>query len=358
MNTDIEEDIVSLEHYGMVGVMGFDYSKEQGRKITVSIPQFMPDAEQATQTFTVEGRLPYEVISRFSSRSEKILTFRQMRVLLFSETFAKEVGLKDILFSLSRDPSVGTNVRIAVVKGTVEDVLNKEYKAHPETTNYLRQLLKPRAATAFNPFTSIHDFIFRMTDEISDPSAPYVEIVGDSLEITRVALFQGDKMVGTLKPEDAKIVEGMKHRKRLPDFIEIIKEENPETNKEEDVMVILKFVEAKYDTKTNGDRENPKIHTSLYIRGVITNYQGYYNVQNMQQRKKLEAKIEEKIQQRMVNSFEQFQELMIDPLGVGYQFRFNDKGKEWNKDIWNNIFKNAEITAHTKVTIISSGAIK
>lgn len=354
---DLEEDIVTLEHYGMVGVLGFDLTDEGGTKMTVSIPQYNEEAEQLTQTFTVEGRLPHETIIRFSSRSEKILTFDQLRTVLFSEDFAREKGLGVILKTLYRDPSIGTNVRIGVVKGSVEELLNKKYSAHPETSNYLRQLLKPRTATAFNPFTSLHDFIFRMTDQISDPSTPYLEIVKDSVDITKVAIFEEDKMIDTVVPEDAKIVEGMKHRKRIPDIVELIKEVNPDTNKDEDVMVILKFVDAQYDTTSNGNSEDPKIHAHLYIRGIINNYEGYYNLEKMSERKELEKKIEDQIEGRMAELIKTFQEQRVDPLGLGYTFRFRYKGGDWEKELWKDIFNRAEVTVNSKVTIVSTGVM-
>ena len=355
---NVDQDQLKLEDYGMVGIIGFDHVKGGGTKITIALPQPVEEAEEGTQLFTVGANLPHEAIVRLSSRSEKTLTFSQMRVVLFSETYAREVGVKTILKSLYRDPSVGTNVRIAVVKGTVEDLLNKEYKSHPEVTVYLHELLKPRIVTAFNPFTSIHDFIFRMTDQISDPSTPYLEPVNDSVEITKVAIFQEEKMVDAIEPQDAKIVEGMKHRKNLPDIVEVIKETNPETGNEEEVTVDIKFVEARYKTTTNGDAEQPTIHANLYLRGIVTNYDGNLDLENSQQRKRLEEKVMEKTEQRMVALIERFQQLGVDPLGLGYDFRFKYRGSDWSKEKWNDIFKRAEITVNSKITIASSGTIK
>ncbi|WP_332631544.1 hypothetical protein [Halalkalibacter flavus] len=81
------------------------------------------------------------VMMDVSTLTEKTLTSAQLRVVLFSEEFARKRGVMKELENLYRDPQVGSNVFVAVVKGTVEDILTATYKDKPEINNYINELL-------------------------------------------------------------------------------------------------------------------------------------------------------------------------------------------------------------------------
>lgn len=343
----------AIEDLGMVGVMGFDYEDEENVRVTVTLPQPRHDAEEQEQIYSTVVKLPHQAIMDVSTLTEKVLTTTQLRVVLFSEEFARRVGVRKLIENLYRDPHVGTNVYIAVVKGSVEEMLNGEYNDKPEINNYLNELLTPRIMTAFNPFTTIHDFIFRNTDNVSDPSVPYLEIIGgDSVKITHVALFRGDKMVDKIDPEEAKLIGAMKKRKKLPDFAIMIPGEE-----QEEEMLILKFVETRYDVKANGDLNNPEIYVHLYIRGSIVDYDGFRDLSDVDTRQNIEDKISEQLEHKLIMVIERLQELQVDPFGLGESFRIKEP-YNWSKERWNESFSRAEITTHIEVRIISTGTIK
>lgn len=344
-----------IEDLGMIGVMGFDYVDDERMKVNISLPQPQHDAEEQVQSFSTVVRMPHQSVMDISTLTEKVLSPLQLRVLLFSEEYATKVGIWKVLENLYRDPQVGTNIFIAVVKGSTEEVIMRDYKDKPEINVYLNELLKPRVMTAFSPFTTIHYFINKSTDEVSDPSAPYLEIVNEnSLKITKVALFSGDKMVGLLDPEESKLVEAMKKRKNLPDISVMIPGQNGEGEEE---MAILKFVATKFSAEANGKLENPELFLHFYIRGSIVDYDGTRDLASIEERREIEEKISERIEERVINTVRQFQELGIDPGGFGEYFRVKAP-REWSKENWQEVFKQTDITAHVEVRIISTGTIR
>jgi spore germination protein len=255
-----------IEDLGMVGVMGFDYVDQETIKLSLTLPQPSKDAEEQVQQFTSTVQLPHEAMMDVSTLTEKTLISAQLRVVLFSEEFARKRGVMKELENLYRDPQVGSNVFVAVVKGTVEDILTATYKDKPEINNYINELLTPRTMTAFSPFSTIHNFINQKTDEVSDPSVPYLERVnGDSLKITKVAIFKEDKMVDTMAPEEAKLVEAMKGKKDLPPLSIMI----PSSDGTEEEQFIMKFTTSRVSVKANRDLQKPEIFVHLYARGSI-----------------------------------------------------------------------------------------
>ncbi|WP_165763771.1 Ger(x)C family spore germination protein [Halalkalibacter urbisdiaboli] len=345
-----------LEDLGMVGVMGFDYVDEENTKVTVTLPQPQKDAEEKVQQYSTVVKLPHQSIMDVSTLSDKILTTSQLRVLLFSEEYSRKMGLWKVLENIYRDPQIGTNVYIAIVKGNVEEILSANYKDKPEINVYLNELLTPREVTAFSPFTTLHHFIYRKTDEVSDPLAPYLEFVNnDSLKISKVALFKKDKMIDTIEPDEAKLLEAMRKRRKLPDISIQIPGEK-ESQKDEE-LAILKFVGTRYHAKVNGDLNNPKIFLHLYVRGSIVDYDGQRTLDTSVKREELQEKISERLEEDMINLMKKAQELGIDPIAVGEHFRIKNAAG-WSKEKWTAAFKNAEITAHVETRIISTGTLR
>jgi spore germination protein len=216
--------------------------------------------------------------------------------------------------------------------------------------------LTPRTITAFSPFTTIHDFIYRNTDEVSDPSAPYIERVeADSLKITKVALFKNDKMVDTLDPEEAKLIEAMKKHKKLPDFaITFPVSEGARQNEE---MLILKFVNTRYHLKVNGVLEKPKLFIYLYVRGSVVDYDGKKDLANQEERVEIEKKLEKQLENKVIMVVKELQNVGIDPVGFGESFRIRN-ANDWSKEKWMAAFKQADITTHVETRIISTGTIR
>ncbi|WP_157800875.1 Ger(x)C family spore germination protein [Bacillus solitudinis] len=351
---ELEDPVI--EDLGMVGVIGFDYVDDEDVKVTVTLPQPNQDAQEAYQKFTTVVKMPHQAIMDMSTLSEKVLTFAQLRVVLFSEEYARKIGVWKVLENLYRDPRVGTNVYIAIVKGNVEEILGGDYKDKPEINIYLHELLTPRPMMAFSPITTLHYFINRKTDEVSEPSVPYLEKVDErSIKITKTAIFKSDKLVDTIDPEEAKLFEGLKKKKVLPDIAIMLPGEK--TAKQEEAMVILKFVENRFHSKVNGDLENPEIYVHLYVRGSIVDYGGQRNLDSVKERKEIEQKIGKQLEDKVIKIMKNFQDIGIDPAGIGEQFRLQNS-KEWSKEKWNEAFKNAKITVHVEARIISSGTIR
>lgn len=335
-----------IEDLGMVGIMGFDYVDEQHAKVTVTLSPSRQEESPQMGTSIVE--VPHQAVLEVSTQSDKLLSLAQLRVILFSEEYATKVGLFEMMEHLYRDPMVGANVLIAVVKGSVEDILSQPYKNNPEINVYVNELLTPRTIVTFNPFSTVHTFVNRYTDEISDPTTPYLELIGDSLKITKVALFKGDKLVKTITPEEAKLIEGLKKRKKLPDM---------SVKYEGEKLTVLRFVNTQFKFETNGDFNNLTLHLNLFVKGSLVDYEGNRKFGNVHEQVELERKINEELTENLESVVQLFQELEIDPLSLGRKVYIKN-AKNWSKEEWNKAFKNANVVVNVETTIVSPGTIR
>ncbi|MFA9558437.1 Ger(x)C family spore germination protein [Evansella sp. AB-rgal1] len=349
-----EFDQPSIENYGMVGVMGFDISEDEKLKITVALPQAEKNTEKISQIITVDVDSPHRSIMEASTESEKLLSTAQLRVILFSEEFAREVGVWEVLDNLYRDPRVGTNSFIAIVKGSVEEMVKKEYPDKPDINRYLNQLLQPRTITAFSPFTTIHHFIRHVTSQVSDAICPYLENVDGAIKLTKVAIFEGSKMVSTIEREDAKIVESIKRNRKTADISYTL----PGDDGEEEETIVLNFIRSKRNIKTNGDPNNPEVFIYFYITGSVVDYTGNKNISKQEERDEIEKKLSKEIEDSLLRSLYHFQELGVDPMGIGDYFRLKVQTKDWTKEYWTDILKRTTFTVHVEPRITSTGTLR
>lgn len=348
-SADIEKP--TLEDLGMVGVIGFDYVNERETKITVALPQPYEQAKEKSQVYSTVVRLTEQAPVVLSTASERSISLAQLRVILISEQYAKKTGIHRIIESLYRDPVVGTNVLIAITKGSAESLMKADYPDKPSITVFLNDLLHPRSETAFSPFTTIHSYIFYGTDEISEPIVPYIEKLDSSIKISKVALFKKGKLIGFVSPELAKIIQGLKNQQELPNFMIQLKEEEKASE------VVLNFVKSKVNLKSNGNLQNPELWIHLDLKASVLEYTGKEDLETQQGMDALEKAVSEKFRDNCYKLLDRFKKLEIDPLSLGEAFRKKYRGS-WSKEKWLEAFPKAEIHVRISTEIVGTGTLK
>jgi spore germination protein len=344
----------TLEDLALVTVMGIDAAEENKIKITVSIPQPSEEAKEKTQTLSTEAELIHQAILKLSTRSEREVSVSQMRAVLIGEELARKEQLGDLIKHLYRDPGVGDNVFLAIVKGTAEDIMKADYPSQPHFGHYINNLLHPRITMAFSPFQTIHDFMYDWTNEVSDPLMPYLVKKEDPIEIEAIALFKGPKMIGTMTPEEAKIVQGLQNVSQIPSFFTKI---NDETEMDKNAMVLVDFVKTQFKTKSNGDLDHPVILIDLFLRGSIVEYTGTRDFEKTGDIDLLQKAIENQIEKDTREIVNRLIQMEIDPMGLSKSLRRKHRG-EWSKETGIEALKRAKIQYQVKVELTSSGTMK
>jgi spore germination protein len=345
----------SIENYGLVGIVGYDLETSDNNqyKVTVALPQSHPEAEELTQVFTVIDKEPYEAMLEIARKTEKALDFSQLRVILFSEDLVREKGILGIMERLYRDPNIGANVYIGVTKGPPEEVIKGDYKDKPQIILYLHDLMEPHLEATFRPFTTIHDFIYEATDRTSDPKVPYLEKIEGTIDISHVALFENDKMVDLLKPDEGKYMQAMARAKRLPSIGFNIQEKSGD-----EPYVALDLINSRSKIKSNGDLENPMVNIRLKLDGMAMSYTGEQNLEEANSRKIVEDAIGKRVEEECLKLIKKLQELKVDPVRFSESFRSRVSG-DWSEDEWRNvIYPKVTFEVEATIEITSTGILE
>ncbi|MDX1807771.1 MAG: Ger(x)C family spore germination protein, partial [Paenisporosarcina sp.] len=96
----------SLENLGLISVAGFDYIDNDNMRMTVIMPQPALEAVKHTQVITVDTDMLHKGLVDISSRADKTVSLKQLRVVLFSEEFARKGQMKEMVEYLFKDADV------------------------------------------------------------------------------------------------------------------------------------------------------------------------------------------------------------------------------------------------------------
>ncbi|RNB86585.1 Ger(x)C family spore germination protein [Brevibacillus nitrificans] len=357
----------SLEDMAMIGVIGFDFTgNTEEVKVSVSIPIPSSKEREVTQSYTAVSEVASEALVGLSTMAERSMSLSQLRVILISEEYARKVGISKVILDLYRNPIVGENVFVAIVKGRAEDVIKANYQHKPELNTYLNYLLRPRVETAFSSFTTIKDFVFMLTCDCGDPNMPYLMKKADDVIVSKVALFHRDKMIGFLSQREGKLVQAMLGKRRLPRMSfhfptrtgssthSVNRIESTAEQKSE--QVILDFVWAKGRVKSNGSQTNPMVHIKLEMRATIVGYTGNDSLDNKAQFEALRREIEGQIKKETVAMLLRFQKAGVDPAQLEESFRQKYRGK-WDRTVGLRLYEKTGFDVDVSMEIIAFGTM-
>ncbi|MGG4447361.1 Ger(x)C family spore germination protein [Brevibacillus porteri] len=345
----------ALEDMAMIGVMGFDYVDREKIDITVAVPVPSKNKE-STQVYSTHASMTSEAMLNLATKAERTMSLSQLRVILFSEEYARKVGIGKVILDLYRNPIVGENVYIAVVKGKAKDVIKGTYNHRPEINTYLNNLLRPRVETAFSSFSTIHDFVFMMTSNTMDPNLPYLIHSNGEIQIIKAALFRVDRMIGMYTQREGKLVQGFLGRERLPRMSFEFKHET-KTGKKQTEKVVFDFVRAKTKVRSKGSLKKPVINIELRVRGMLVGYSGSKDLEKRAQFRTMVQELEKRIKKESVDMLVRFQKQGVDPAQLEESIRQKYDGK-WTRQTGLALYRKAKINVKVHVDIVGFGTLK
>lgn len=339
----------SLEKLAMISVAGFDYIDDDNMRMTVIMPQPALEAEKHTQVITVETDMLHKGLVDISSRADKTVSLKQLRVALFSEEFARKGQMKEMVEYLFKDADVRSSVFVAVVKESAEEMLRMEYPDKQNTSSYINNLFHPRQYTFFSPFTTIHEFVYDETDPLRDTIAPYVELKEDVIHIEGLAMFSDGKMETIFTKQEGKIIQILRGREKLSVFALTLDDEGKE-------KVALEFVKSKAKVKAE-NLESPKVTIKLKFEGTLSEYEGDKDLANKKNVEALEKEVSKNIEKDIRALLEKCQELSIEPIGMFETLRMRYKG-DWPSGLTEELLAKAQFEITVETSLTSVGALK
>ncbi|WP_223701216.1 Ger(x)C family spore germination protein [Sutcliffiella deserti] len=334
-----------IDDVQLVTAAGYELGDNEETLVATAVfPIYKPDLTVENKTYTSSAELSKVLREKINRKSPKPLVSGKIEVVLYSAELA-EKGIYDIIDTFRRDPATGAKMFLAVTEGNLKKDLQTQY-GESDNGMFLSDLIEHNIESGILPKTNLHLFTKAYLEEGRDPILPYLKLDDKEVNILGVALFKGDQYIDYLKGEDNFIFMLLNERKASDASFSVKLDDHGES-----ASVFHIGSKRSYSIK-NIDKD-PTITITVKTEAIIQEYMGEKLTKEL--KRKVEKQMEEDIKKRAEKMIRMFQDLNIDPLGVGFQIKH--RTRKWDNDKWKDQYPTIPIKVKAKVKISESGVI-
>ncbi|WP_458413580.1 Ger(x)C family spore germination protein [Schinkia sp. CFF1] len=331
----------------LVMAVGYDYVGEDRFTGTAVVPHYKLDQTIENLAFSNTSSLIYQNRDKLNSESSKPLISGKLQIVLYNRELAEKAGIFRYIDNLQRDPNIGSRVQLAIFEGSTEKFLH-QLKTDEPVGIYISDLLEESSEYSNLPTNNLHTFEFAYYNKGMDPILPLLEGKKERAKVKGIALFRGDKMVDSVSLQELFYFRSLYENFKKGVFY--IKLKNGERTFLTNIKSTRKF------TIHPNQVENfpPNVTITINMKGLIREYSGPYIPDKFV--KDIEKEIKEDMEEKTTQMIKKFQEVGIDPIGVGFQVRHHTRN--YHDKYWKNAYPNVDIKVNAKVEILERGVIK
>ncbi|WP_335871831.1 Ger(x)C family spore germination protein [Bacillus sp. 2205SS5-2] len=347
-----------IDDLAMLDAVAYDLSEDEEKPLTVTAqyPIITQEGVIGNEILSVNANSSKDSRIQFSHESNLKMVSGQINIALFGEKLA-EVGLKTIIDTFMRDPSLGPRVYFVVTKGNAKDILEYKHQEGPDTARYLRTFSEKldieNESANYNSYQVIRDYF----DDGIDPIMPYFIIKNKKISLDGYALFNKDKFVHHISTKQSATLFYLRddiHKGTLSIDVSDAKNENlfPE-------QLMFNYHKKDYSLNVKMNENQPiSVEIVIELEGRVLEYTGEKYLDNEKVQKQLEEKIKVHLDEQSTEFIELTKEINIDPIGIGRYVRNKLPYNEWKKMNWEEVYPTLDINVSLDMKLIDVGQAK
>jgi spore germination protein len=346
----VEREI--LDDLQIESAMAYDLVEENKIEGTTLFPKYLADQSIENVTLSATASSTREVIEQMERKSQRPLVRGSLETVIIGEHLAKK-GIIDIADSLQRDASIGARIFLIISEGKAGKILEGQYGSKGNgifISNLLNQNIERREL----PETNLHLFLYNHFQKGKSGYLPILKKENENtLELVGIALFKKDKMIERIPSRDMFFFKLLVDKFAEGSHVVKLGKEKDQADKTVEASVTSLRSKHNIDIKPNSDPLNVTI--KIDIKGIIKEYTG--KSLTPQKIGEIEKKMESDIEEESSKMLKRFQDLGIDPVGIGQRQKHGIRGfdfKKWEK----SIYPNTKFNVKANVSIIESGTVE
>ncbi|WP_225445764.1 Ger(x)C family spore germination protein [Paenibacillus arenosi] len=347
-----------IDKLGILVAVGYDLADEDSNdRIRTTVLSYKPGATSTnTVPTSASNNTSKGVREKLSLRTSAKLVIGQMRVAAYGEPLARG-GIITLTDTFQRDSEIGTSVYLVVAKDSAEQLLNAKNRQRAGTGDYLYDLLKKNIESGIVPSPTLHHFLNAYYRSGKDPILPYLEVQGDEILISKLALMKDDRMIGSLNLTESFSVKAMMGSNHfLTHEIELNTERlrkyyEPTFDK---LYVTLSHVMTKTRIKVI-DKNTPEFQVQIRLKGEMEEVSDLINLEEAEVIHALEREAEKTLKSEFEDVMRKLQKKQVDPVGFGSHYRSSVRVQDFTAEKWREMFKEARFVFDVKVTFVNVG---
>jgi len=376
-----------LDQRANVVAMGLDTAEQEGMtriSYQFAVPRMETSKEDASKDAVIVTNTAAtlaEGLNLLNSEVSLQPVLAHVKVIVVGEELARR-GIANVLGPFMRYREYRGSMFVVVTRGTAKNFLeNNKPVFVTSMAKYYEEMIGSWQETGYFLETTLHEYYTRLK---SNSGQPYIALVavnpessegkistqkvpgekidgyragdlprsgGDAAEFAGTALFDGDKMVGSLSTTETRMLSMLLGNYRNG-YIVVEDPFNPNST----VNINLHLgSRPKINVALVEDR--PVIHVSILLEGEISSIPSAINYeQGGSYLATLENQVSQIYQQQLMNFSKHTQQLNADVAGFGYYLRpAFQSNKEFEDYKWNQKYSQAEVNVEVKTRIRRNG---
>lgn len=199
---------ISIDDYYFINAIGIDYINDELINLSIQVPKVSNNDSGSSQSssfkiYSAQAQTINQAISILNNYLNKQINFSHCSAVIVSEELAKK-GIRTYMNTINNNNEIRYNCQLIVSSGTAYEILENISNSGEAYSARLFDYLKhSKEYTGYTANASFNDFCSNLNNDVKDPIGIYVSASNSNLEITGIAVFKGEYMVGKLDVIDS-----------------------------------------------------------------------------------------------------------------------------------------------------------
>lgn len=325
-------------------------------------------SQAAVHTFSTQGRTIREAVAASSIENPRKLYFAHTNVIVIGKQ-AAEAGISEIMDNYYRNPDARETVKVFIADGEAKDYLEMLVPPEKLPGQALSNILKRNAElSSYYPSVSIHQLALRISSDSAAGGVPEISVQGAGEEelksidvfketaqgakvkLSRLAIFDKDKMVATLSREESSGLSWLTDQVQSTTL-------SSETG--DGSLTAFRIRKAKVKLTPVKGPEHYTLRVDAKVNGEITETTSDEDITKTKGLDKLQQQAEEIIEAQIREGWDGMKKLNLDLAGIG-NIIHQRHPKDWKllKNNWPEEFAEMDIDVNVKVNLTQPGLIQ
>lgn len=352
-------DTKTIERMGLITTIGYDLAEDGKILTSMVLLQIDPEATQNSTLITGEAYTSKGARIIGDLKSPKKLESGQLRVALYSEEIARQ-GIINLADTLARDPSISDLTYLAVVEGNVKDLLHQKNKHFSDVSQLIFKELDQNIKGETIPSATLQETIHDYYAEGIDPVLPTLKALNGQIEISGLALFKNDKMVGKISPAQAFYLKLINDRYEAGSLeLEISKDglQAAKGEQTDQLAVVLDTINSSSDLKLLS-KEKLEFELKIKLNSRLLEVNQTIDLKNPKTLKLLEDKMQAKIKEEVESLVALAKSKNSDPFGFGEVYRSRVRHSNLTHNKWEEMYKQSTVKVVIDFKIMRTGVVE
>lgn len=348
-----------LEKVGLTILLGYDLGEESDLSTTAVIRQVNPEFQSNIEVISAENKTSKGTRTKINRKTSKKIVAGQLRVVLYGDELAKD-GIADTLNALGRDSNISSSIYIAVVDGETKTLLNYKYENIEDIGQHIFKLLEQNIEEEQIMSSTLHEVSHDYYSIGEDIALPILSKEEESINISGIALFKRDKMIGELPAEDVFYLKIGRDRYDSGIFETMIPSGNLDkplmNNPPKELSVVLDTINSKNDLKLINQSE-PEFDLHVTMNARVLELNAEIDLGNQKNVAIMEKAISKSLSNEISRVIQYCQDVNSDVFGLGQQYRSSVRNSNLTEDKWTEMYQKAKVNVEIDFNIIRSGTL-